>query len=195
MVGLQKVLIQLAADLRELRQRWALVGGLAVSVQAEPRTTRDLDVVLAVKNDTEAEILVRDLRARGYELEAVLEQEATGRLATARLLAPGEEVGGIIVDLLFCSSGVEAEIVASCDPIEMLPGLTVPVATIGHLLALKVLAARAKDLADIETLLEEATAFDIDTARTLLALMTERGYSRNRDLAAIFKKSLSQAGR
>lgn len=185
MVGLQKILIRLVADLGELGQRWALVGGLAVSSRAEPRTTRDIDVVVAVEADGDAERLVRDLRARGYEIESVLEQEATGRLATARLLAPGEGEGGIIVDLLFSSSGVEPEIVGSADRLEILPGVVAPVATVGHLLALKALAGRAKDLADIESLLEQATEADIDEARRLLSLIHERGYAREKDLAGL----------
>jgi hypothetical protein len=32
--------------------------------------------------DAEAEALIHDLRARGYHIEAVVEQEAVGRLAT-----------------------------------------------------------------------------------------------------------------
>jgi hypothetical protein len=191
MVGLQKALIGIESDLRELGYPWALVGGLAVSVRSEPRTTRDLDVAVAVDNDREAERLITSLRSRGYVIETLLEQEVTGRLATVRLLAPGEETGGVIVDLLFASSGAEPEIVASAERIEVLPGLVVPVATLGHLMALKVLAARTKDLADMEALLAEATTKDIDEARTLLRLITNRGCARNQDLLSAFAKLLS----
>jgi hypothetical protein len=48
-------LIRLDTDLRELGARWALVGGLAVSARAEPRTTRDIDVAIVVGSDSEAE--------------------------------------------------------------------------------------------------------------------------------------------
>lgn len=41
------------------------------------------------------------------------------------------------MDLLFASSGIEHEIVAAADPLEVLPDLTVPVARTGHLIALK----------------------------------------------------------
>lgn len=35
-------------DLEDLGVRWALIGGLAVSAGAEPRTTRDIDVYLPI---------------------------------------------------------------------------------------------------------------------------------------------------
>ena len=72
---------------------WALVGGLAVSIRAEPRFTRDVDVAVSVADDATAEGLVRDLRAQGYRLDATLEQAALGRLATVRLVAAGGERG------------------------------------------------------------------------------------------------------
>ena len=63
----------------------ALVGGLAMSARAEPRFTRDVDLVVGVRDDLDAEVLVRDLRARGYGLLALLNQDAVERLATVRL--------------------------------------------------------------------------------------------------------------
>lgn len=146
MAGLQDVLSCLVADLDQLRQRWALIGGLAVSVRSEPRTTRDI---------------------------------------TARLLAPGERADGTVVDLLFASSGVEPELVRHAEQLEVLPGLVAPVATLGYLLAVKVLAGRPKDLIDIEALLEEATRDDVREARDLLGLIHERGYSRERTKAEL----------
>ena len=46
-------LIQLASHLEALKLRWALIGGLAVSALAEPRTTGDVDVVISVAGDQE----------------------------------------------------------------------------------------------------------------------------------------------
>jgi len=191
-VGIQKVLTRLAADLTELRCRWALVGGLAVSVRAEPRTTRDVDVTVSVSSDTEAERLVAELRSRGYAIETLLEQENTGRLATVRLLAPGEEPGGIITDLLFASSGIEPEVVEEAELLEVLPDLAAPVATVAHLLALKVLAARTKDLADVENLLQEATPEDIEAARDSMRLITERDCARDKNLLASWARILEE---
>jgi hypothetical protein len=49
------------ADLDALKVRWALIGGLAVSVRSVPRFTKDLDFAIAVANDSEAEDVVHRL--------------------------------------------------------------------------------------------------------------------------------------
>lgn len=104
----------------------ALVGGLAVSVWTEPRFTRDVDAAVEVEGDAEAERVVRSLLATGYRVLATIEQEATGRLAAIRLAPVGGEPGGVVVDLLFASSGIEAEVVASSERRQIVPGLSVP---------------------------------------------------------------------
>lgn len=102
-----------------------------------------------------------------------------------RLLAPGEPEGGILVDLLFAFSGMEGEVVAAAAELEVLPGLVSPVATTGHLLALKVFAAeeRDKDLVDIPLLLAAAGERDLMEARKALDLIARRGmYEGEREL-------------
>lgn len=184
MTRLLAALLQATRDLRDLDQRWALVGGLAVSARAEPRTTRDVDLVVAVSGDSQAEKLVRNLRARGYTLVEHLEQDATGRLATVRFIAPGEDEEGVLVDLLFASSGVEPEIVAQAEEMEIAAGIALPIATTGHLIALKLLARddrlRPQDFDDLMALLKEASTEDVAQAREALRLVIERGYNRGR---------------
>lgn len=161
----------------------ALVGGFAVSVWCEPRFTRDLDLVVAVSGDEEAEELVRSFSQAGHEVLATVEQEVAGRLAMVRLaLGPDRDV----VDLLFASSGIETEIVADAHPIEVLPGLLLPVAAVGHLIALKLLSAddrsRPQDAVDLRGLLGVAGEPDLERARRAVQLIEERGYQRGRDL-------------
>ena len=193
MTALETALRQICGDLTETRHVFALVGGLAVSARTEPRFTRDADIAVAVASDAEAETLVRNLRSTGYEIEAVVEQEAVGRLATARLRRSPEHTSPVI-DLLFASSGIEPEIVAGADAIELLPQLRVRVATTGHLIALKVLArddvTRPQDVADLRMLLRVASAIDITRARAALTLISKRGYHRGRDLDAEFERLL-----
>jgi hypothetical protein len=109
---------QVAHQLGVRHQPWALVGGFAVSIRAEPRFTADVDVAVAVPDDTAAEHLVRDLMSTGYQVLASIEQDETARLATVRLGLPTHE--GVVLDLLFASSGIEAEIVAAAERIEVL---------------------------------------------------------------------------
>jgi predicted nucleotidyltransferase len=184
-VDLHHALIRLDKDLRELGLRWALVGGLAVSFLTEPRTTRDVDVAIVVAGDSEAERITLSLRMRGYTSHPdgdTLEQIDVNRLATVRLIAPGDNPAAIGVDLLFASSGIEDEVAAAAQFCAILPGVYVPVATIGHLLALKVLAGRGKDWVDARVLWQYAGPEDLRLARQSLELIEARGYHRRKDL-------------
>jgi hypothetical protein len=194
---LETALRDVAGHLERRRRRWAVVGGLAVSARAEPRFTRDVDLALVVADDADAESLVRDLAGNGYRVLASLEQEAVRRLATVRLQSPGEGPEGIVVDLLFASSGVEPEVVEAAELLEVLPSLLVPVARIGDLLALKVLSSapeRPQDNVDIASLLRVAAAPDVQRAEHLASLIVERGYGRGRDLVSRLKEHLRQRG-
>lgn len=185
---LLSALVRLEKDLRALEVRWALIGGLAVSAHGEPRLTRDLDIAITVANDKEADKIVRALSSRGYSLHKnpLLIQEDTGRLATVRLVAPDDAAPGVLIDLMFASSGIEPEVVDSAETREVLPGIRAPVIKLGHLLALKTLAGRPKDQTDIATLLHEAGEQDLQLATESLALITERGYHRKKRLQAEF---------
>ncbi|MDY0004525.1 MAG: hypothetical protein RBU30_24730, partial [Polyangia bacterium] len=55
---------------------YALVGGYAVAVRAEPRFTKDVDLVVSVTDDAHAESLVGMFRGHGYRVLAIVEQEA-----------------------------------------------------------------------------------------------------------------------
>lgn len=185
---LERSLRQVAGDLATLDRRFAVVGGLAVSVRAEPRLTRDVDVALSVVDDAEAEQIVAALRACGHEVLAVVEQEATGRMSTVRLGRRGDHAG-LVTDLLFASSGVEPEIVEAADDIEVLPGLVLPVATIGHLIVMKLLARddrrRPVDADDLRALAARASPDDWEQADQAAVQVSERGLDRDRDLVAL----------
>jgi predicted nucleotidyltransferase len=184
---LERVLRRASRDLDELNRRWALIGALAVSARTQPRFTRDIDLVVAVVGDDDAESLVRQLQGRSYRVQAIVEQEATGRLATARLLPGGEDETGVLLDVLFASSGIEPEIIDQAEDLEVLAGLRVPVATLAHLIALKILSmddrTRPHDRVDLVALLAEAASRDVRAAQAALALISQRGFHRGKDLA------------
>jgi len=194
----EAVLRRIVADLQGLRRRFALVGGLAVSARTEPRLTRDADLAVLVADDQDAEALVRDLQTRGWRVVAAIEQNAAGRLAAVRMALAGEDERGAVTDLLFASSGIESEVAAAADRIEAVPGLVIPVARLGHLIALKVLArddrARPQDRVDLAALLTRADAAALSEARVSLELVTRRGFARGRDLLDGLSTALSEFG-
>ena len=172
--------------LDEQKQPWALIGGLAVSIRTEPRFTRDIDLAIAVSNDHAAEKLVFELQATGFRTLATVEQEETQRLATVRLAPAGESSSGLMLDLLFASSGIEAEICNSAERLQVFPECTVPVAQLSHLIALKVLArddrTRPQDSADLKQLLMAAHESDLHAAHDAVRLIEKRGFNRSRNL-------------
>lgn len=183
---LESALRRLCADLRAAQTRYALVGGLAVSVRTEPRFTRDADLTVALLDDRQAEALVYELQQDGYAVVATVEQDAVGRLATVRLQPPAGARTGVLLDLLFASSGIENEIVEEAELLEVLPGLHIPVARIGHLVALKLLSrndeTRPQDIVDLRALAKKASQEEFERARKALQLIESRGFHRGRPL-------------
>ena len=175
----------------------ALIGGLAVSARAEPRTTRDVDVAISTANDDAAEQLVFHLQSRGYVVGMLLEQEKTGRIATVRLTRDSES--SVYIDLLFASSGIEPEIVAAAEDLAVLEDVTVRVATRAHLIAMKVLARddrnRPQDFDDLRALLAEASADELNSVRIALALVEARGFNRGRSLSEDLARAIADTAR
>jgi hypothetical protein len=179
--------------LAQLGRRFALVGGLAVSVRAEVRFTRDVDIVVLVADDAEAESLTYHLRSAGYSAVASVEHQTQRRLSTVRLMSPS----GVKVDLLFASTGIEAEIVARATPIDFGSAGRVPVASAEELLAMKVLSmtdTRLQDRIDAQHLLQFTPQLDLSVVREHLRRITTRGYAREQDLEAKLALVLRDVG-
>ncbi len=165
-----------------------------MSIRAEPRFTRDIDLAVSVADDAGAEALVASLGAAGFTLQLSLEQEALHRLATVRLLPPGEPEEGIVIDLLFASAGIEPEICEDAEPLEVAPGLIVPVAQAGHLLVMKILALapdRAQDGADAQALVRHLSDADRARARKAAARVEALGASRGKAIRSELERWLA----
>ena len=193
---LARVVRRAQQDLDRLGLDWALVGGLAVAVRAEPRFTRDVDLAVAVADDRGAERLIFQLQGSGYRIITSLEHKVTGRLATMRLTPPVETTPAVILDLLFASSGIEEEVVANATAVEVFADIVLPVASTGDLIALKLLARddrrRPQDYDDLKALLREASDGDVERARASIRLLSQRGYDRDRELMNDFDQLLRE---
>ena len=180
--------------LGHLDHPFAIVGGLAVSARCEPRLTRDVDIAIAASDDRDAEAIVFRLQGLGYRVVTTLEQDVTGRLATVRLQGSAVEDEGALLDLLFASSGIEPEVAEQAELLEIVPGISAPVARLGHLIALKILARddrlRPQDAMDLRALLQDSGEADLALARESLALIQARGFDRGRDLPTALQQAL-----
>lgn len=189
----ERALQAIVSELGSRRRAFALVGGLAVSIRAEVRFTRDVDLAVVVRDDADAEALVRELSAAGYRPLALVEHETAKRLSTVRLASPE----GVVVDLLFASSGLEYEIALRAEPMDLPEIGMVPVARAEELLAMKILSmrdARLQDRLDAQRLLEVG-AIDVAAVRADLALIRERGFDRGQDLDAKLTSILEAVAR
>jgi len=191
---LETALAGVARDLTQAHVHFALVGGIAVSVRAEVRFTRDVDLAVSVFDDREAEQLVYALQAKGYRPVASVEHEVRQRLSTVRLLSPH----GVKVDLLFASSGIEFEIVARAIPVELPDIGQIPIARAEELLSMKVLSMterRLQDRIDGQRLLSCNPELDLTAVRDNLRLIRDRGFDRGEDLEAKMTSLLAESTR
>ncbi|HEX5068877.1 MAG TPA: hypothetical protein VFV78_01575 [Vicinamibacterales bacterium] len=105
-------------------------------------------------------------------------------------MPPGESADGVVVDLLFASSGIERDICSAAEPIEIAAGLVVPVARAGHLLAQKILSRgpnRLQDDIDIQALLAGADDAERERCRQALESIALARANRGKDLLAEFE--------
>jgi hypothetical protein len=188
LIELAAVLQDIATELTRLHARFAVVGGLAVSVRGTARFTSDADLAVAVTSDAEAEEIARELLGRGYRLHAQVDHRRTHRLAILRLVSPRSQgPSRFIVDLLFASSSLEPQVVEAAEQAVVLPGVVLPVARRGHLIAMKVLSASEKrplDRADLLDLIALGNAEDMRLARSALESVQAQGLEGPRDLLA-----------
>ena len=190
-------MLQIQANLLVTQTAWCLIGGLAVGARTDPRFTKDLDLAVSTLDDKASEDLVFSLQAQGYRILAILEQQITGRLATVRLAPPGG-LDITVIDLLFASSGIENSIVARARPLEVFPQLQVPVAQLGDLIAMKILARddrnRPQDRLDLRSLFGLATPDDKSIALQALREIIQTGSNRGRALLQEFREAEAEFG-
>lgn len=178
--SIEQALALAVSALTQAQRKFAVVGGLAVSLRAEIRFTRDVDLAVQVSDDRDAEQLIFSLQARGFRPVATVEHDVQKRLSTIRMLAPND----VKVDLLFASSGIESEVVSRATPMTLPNVGEVLVASAEELLSMKVLSMterRLQDKLDAINLLA-FNVIDLERVRSNLALIRARGFGRDEDL-------------
>lgn len=189
------MLVQVSNDLQALERKWALIGGIAVGVRAEPRFTRDIDIAVAVLDDDDAEGLAFALGQRGYSIRTTLEQKVLGRLATIRAVYGRQSENAVVVDFLLCSSGIEGLAVQHAQIARPWPRLAIPVARVGHLVAMKLLAesdVRLQDRLDLRALRAQVDDEEAELAREACATIEALGTNRGKPLTEMLGAYLAE---
>lgn len=137
-----------AAHMLETRGiRFALIGGLAVSLRGQPRMTVDVDLVILADVD-QALQLAQELGSTPFETLFPGVEEVVSR---SYILPLRHRATGIRVDLAIGISGFEQRAVARATTITI-GDVCVPVVAVEDLLVMKALAGRPQDEEDIRGL-------------------------------------------
>lgn len=125
----------------------ALIGGVAVSLLAEPRFTRDLDALIIY--DTEDIVGLIETLA-DFDLRPLFEG-AEQFARDSRVIALRHDATGLVVDVQLGCMPFETEVVERAKPSGE-PGIPLRLATPEDLVILKAIASRPKDLEDIRNI-------------------------------------------
>jgi hypothetical protein len=148
--GLQPTLIDAVARLRSAFERsgiqYALIGGLAVGSRSRPRSTKDVDILLAVPQ-IKLPGLLEDLITQGFTIDvrSVIEGFVQHHITMF-------EYRGVRIDWLKPAVAAYQHILDQASE-ALVFGQPVRVATAEGLIVLKLTASRPQDIADIAALL------------------------------------------
>ena len=123
------------------RTRFLVVGGLAVVVVGEPRTTADADAIVFV-SQAEAESLIGRAAAAGFEVREEVERERLSATGTLRFRR-----GRFQIDLITASLPFEDATYERASFHELF-GIRLPFPSPEDLILFKVLSGRDKDMLD-----------------------------------------------
>lgn len=140
-------LAALARAFRGLKVPWYLFGAQAVAVHGVPRATADVDVTVVGVDDPLA--LIRALARQGI----ICRTTDRSFLEAAQVLPCLHRSTGWQVDVVLGHTGLE-RLLAEQAVTRAIGKAQVPVVRLEHLVVLKILAGRPRDLGDVARLLE-----------------------------------------
>ena len=166
----------------------AIIGGVAASILGRPRLTEDIDVLVLLERRDWSSFLAAG-RDFGF---APRIDDALDFAVTSRVLLVRHRPSAIPIDIVLGALPLEEEIVRGARKVEF-AGVSVPLPTPEAIVVMKAIARRARDIADIEGIVEVHDRLDVDWVRTRLAEFDQAlGGS---DLLDRFDRILSRADR
>lgn len=168
--------------------RWFLFGAQAAILYGVARLTADVDITVDLGSRPSPE-LVDILAAGGFDLAV---PDADGFVEATRVMPFVHRGSGVPVDVVLAGPGLEEQFLARAER-RRVGGASVPVASPEDLIAMKVLAGRARDLDDVAAIVTaQGVALDANRVRTVLRLL-ERALDRA-DLLAEFERIVRGRG-
>ena len=142
----------------------AIIGGIAASVLGRPRLTQDIDILVVLERQEWAPFLGAG-REFGF---APRIDDALDFADSSRVLLVLHQPSGVPIDVVLGALPLEDEIVRGARNVEI-AGVRLPLAAPESIVVMKALARRARDIADIEGILEVHDRLDLDWIRARLS--------------------------
>lgn len=159
---LDRLRVPLAAMMRWFHAagiRAAVIGGVAASLLGKPRLTKDIDAVVL---DTDAESLLESGAAFGFVARTT---DAREFARNTRMLLLRYAKGNIDIDLSLGALPFETEVIERSSMIDVGAGVSIRIASPEDIIIMKAIAGRARDVMDIENIIQATPALDVDRIR------------------------------
>jgi len=167
---------ELLSALNAHRVRYLIIGGYAVSFHAEPRATKDLDILISPDAEN-GKAVYAALEQFGAPIEGLSAKDFTEPDSFYRMGTPP-----VMVDILSRIGGVEFESAWQRRvDVQIDDTLTVSFISRDDLLASKISAGRAQDLADVAELRESREQSEINQPAMGAREKIEREQARGRE--------------
>lgn len=138
----QADLAALGRILNAANARYIIIGGFAIITSGFPRSTMDLDLIIATDLENEAKVFKA---LESLPDQAVL-QLSPGEVSQYTVVRVGDE---ICVDLMASACGIDYEEASQDQIIRLIDGVPIPFASPRMLYRMKVNTHREKDRADL----------------------------------------------
>lgn len=139
---LEADLVGLCRELNRLGAHYAVIGGFAIITAGLPRTTGDIDLLVAADRENEAKVF----KALAILPDKAVQELQPGELQLYNVIRVADE---ILVDLMRSAGGIEFAEASKDLIIRQIQGVAIPFASPRLLWRMKAITHREKDAADL----------------------------------------------
>ena len=156
--GLEPLLSALHELVRWLVQQhvqYTFIGGIAASVIGRPRTTRDIDILVALEEREWTSFLYS---AEQYGFSSRI-HDCLKFAHELRVMPMRHQMSGVDVDVVMAGLPFEMDTISNASPIDVM-GVQAMLPRAEDLIIMKAVAHRPRDIADIESLIDRCQNLD-----------------------------------